>query len=176
MKQQTQIILTICFAFYLIVFLLTDISLTGFWTEVIFSVLLSFLAFRIVFKSKTKKLWLTIILKTTNVFCLLIIFGIFGSFMNFFFIDTFKLRSFYYQSVEGRLFNAYFKPVGAYSGGYGNFWITETPKYFPLIEWRVYWNRTIHHDFNDDMFDGSPIDNYEVVRGYIKSEVINEQE
>jgi len=141
----------------------------------IFLVSFSFLALRIAFKSKTKKTWLTIVLKTTNVFCLLTLLGTLGSFMNPFIIDAFKLRSFYYQSVDGRLFNAYFKPARAYSGGYGNFWITETPKYFPLVEWRVYWDRTVHHDFNDDMFDGSPIDNYEVVRGYIKSEVIDGQ-
>jgi len=49
----------------------------------------------------------------------------------------------------------------------------QTPKYFSLVEWRVYWDRTVHHDFNDDMFDGNPIDNYEVVRGYTKSEVID---
>jgi hypothetical protein len=92
---------------------------------------------------------------------------------NPFALDTLKLKSFYFQSVDGKLFNAYFKPVGAYSGGYGNFWITQSPKLFPLVERRVYWERTVHHDFGDDTFDGEPIDNYQVVREYIKDEVIN---
>ena len=89
-----------------------------------------------------------------------------------FVVDKFKLRSFYFQSVEGRLFNAYFKPVGAYSGGYGNFWITETSRFCPIFEHQVYWNRTVDHDFGDDTVDGEEIDNYEVVRRYIREEVI----
>ena len=176
MKQRTQIIFTIFFAVYLATVLLTDISLTGFWSDVIFSICLSVFALRLVFKDKTDKLWMTITLKTSNILCSIIVFGLLGiNLINPFAWDTFKLRSFYYQSVDERLFNAYFKPVGAYSGGYGNFWITETPKYFPLIEWRVYWDRTVHHDFNDDTFDGEPIDNYAVVRSYIKDEVIDKQ-
>jgi hypothetical protein len=171
MKQQAQIILTICFAVYLATVLLTDISLTGFWTDVIFSVLLSGVALRLAFRGK-----LTLVLKTINILCSLIVLGLLGlNLINPFARDTFKLRSFYYLPVNGRLFNAYFKPVGAYSGGYGNFWITETPRYFPLIEWRVYWDRTVHHDFNDDTFEGEQIDNYEVVRNYIKDEVVNKQ-
>jgi hypothetical protein len=174
MKQRTNIIATIFFSVYLATVLLTDISLTGFWTDVIFSILLSLFALGLVFRSKMNKLWLTIILRTTNILCSLVVFGLLVlNIINPFAWDVLKLRSFYYQSVDARLFNAYFKPVGSYSGGYGNFWITETPKYFPLIEWRVYWDRTVHHDFNDDTFDGEPIDNYEVVRSYIKDKVID---
>lgn len=176
MKQQTQIILALCFPVYLATVLLTNISLTGFWTDVILSVFLSIWALRVVFRSWTTKIWLTLVLKTTNILCSFIVFGLLGLYLiNPFAWDTFKLRSFYYQSVNGRLFNAYFKPVGAYSGGYGNFWITETPKYLPLIEWRVYWDRTVDHDFNDDTFEREPIDNFEVVRSYIRDEVINKQ-
>lgn len=106
----------------------------------------------------------------------LIIFGLLGlNFTNPFALDTFKLRSFYYQSVDGRLFNAYFKPVGAYSGGEGNFWITEVPKFFPIIEKRVYYDRTVLWNFNNDTFDGQPVDNYKVVKQYIKDEVIDKK-
>ncbi|MBK7311937.1 MAG: hypothetical protein IPI93_14470 [Sphingobacteriaceae bacterium] len=90
--------------------------------------------------------------------------------------DTFSMRSFYFQNVDGRLFNAYFTPVGSYSGGYGHFLITESPTYFPLIEKDVYYNRTVEHDFSDDMFDGQPTDNYSIVRQYIKDEVINKKQ
>jgi hypothetical protein len=176
MKQRTQIILTIIFPLYLATVLLTNISLTGFWTDVIFSILLSILALRLVFKDKTNKLWLTITIKIVNVLCSLVVFVLLIiNLTNPFAWDTLKLRGFYFQSVHGRLFNAYFKPVGAYSGGYGNFWIAEMPRYFPVIEKRVYWDRTVHHDFSDDTFDGQPIDNYEVVRSYITEEVIDQQ-
>ncbi len=47
-------------------------------------------------------------------------------------------------------FNAYFKSVRFYAGGYGNFWITECPKYFPLIEQEVYYKRTWDNNFKDN--------------------------
>lgn len=174
MKIRLQIITTIFFVVYLLTVLLTDISLTGFWTDIIFSILLSLHSLRLVFQHRTGQPWLTWTLRVTNFICSILVFGLLGlNLISPFVKDTFKLRSFYFQPVDGRLFNAYFKPVGAYSGGYGNFWITETPKFLPIIEWRVYWDRTVHHDFGDDTFDGEPIDNYEVVRIYIKDEVIN---
>lgn len=170
MKQHAPLLLTILFVVYLATVLLTDISLTGFWTDVIFSVLLSILSLKLSFRNKG------ITLKIANILCSLTVFGLIGLHLSHpFALDTFKLRSFYYLSVEGRLFNAYFKPVGAYAGGYGNFWITETSPYLPIIERRVYWERTVHHDFNDDRFDGEPIDNYAVVRSYIKAEVIDKK-
>jgi hypothetical protein len=46
-------------------------------------------------------------------------------------------------------------------------------KFFPVIERRVYWERTAHHDFSEDTFEGEPIDNYQVVREYVKDEVID---
>ena len=174
MKLPKQIAFTILFISYLAVFAFTDISLTGFWTDVIFSMGMTVFALRLVFKRKIQRIWLRIILKSTNILCSLIVLGYLGlHLINPIVLDTFKLRTFYYQSVDGRLFNAYFKPVGAYSGGYGNFWITETPKYFPLFEWRVYWERTAHHDFNDDTFEGEPIDNNKVVQAYIQDNVID---
>jgi len=158
----------------LLTVLFTDFSLTGFWTDVIFSILLSVFALILVFKNKTYSRWLTWTLRGSNIICSLIVFGlILLNLINPFALDTLKLRSFYFQQVDGRVFNAYFKPVGAYSGGYGNFWISETPKYLPIIEWRVYWDRTVHHDFRADTFDGEPIDNYEVVKSHIKDEVID---
>ncbi len=177
MKQWTQIIFTIFFAAYLATVLLTDISLTGFWTDIIFLILLSIFALRIVFRSKTNKLWLTVTLKTTKIVCSLIVFGLLGlNLINPFTWDTFKLRSFYYQSVDGRLFNAYFKPVGAYSGGEGNFWITESPKYFPLIEIEKYYKHAILWDFRDTEWEGEPVDQNRIVRSYIKDKIIDKQQ
>ena len=44
-----------------------------------------------------------------------------------------------------------------------------------IIEKEVYYDRTVHHDFSDDTFEGKAIDNYHVVKDYIKSEVIDKQ-
>jgi hypothetical protein len=176
MKQRTQIILTLFFTLYLATVLFTDISLTGFWTDVLFSILLSILALKLVFKRKTDKHWLTISLKTLNIVCSVIVFGLLGlNLINPFAWDTFKLRSFYYESVDGRLFNAYFKPVGAYSGGEGNFWITESSKYFPLIEFEKYYEHAILWDFRDTEWEGEPVDQNKIVRSYIKDEIIDKQ-
>lgn len=176
MKYKLQIITTTFFALYLATVLLTDFSLTVFWTDIIFSILLSVFTLGLVFKNKTDKPWLTLTLRTTTAICSIVVFGLLGlNLINPFTYDTFKLRTFYFQTVEGRLFNAYFRPVGSYSGGYGNFWINETPKYFPIVEWTVYYDRTVDHDFRDDTFEGLPIDNYEVVRNYIKDEVVNKK-
>src|SRR5688572_7216501 len=102
MKQRTNIIVTIFFSVYLATVLLTDISLSGFWTDVIFSILLSIFALILVFKSKMHKLWLTFTLRTTNILCSLVVFALLGlNIMNPFARDVLKLRSFYYQSVDG---------------------------------------------------------------------------
>ncbi len=174
MKQQQQIIVTIFFLLYLTTVLLSDISLTGYWTDIIFSILLSLCALRLVFKNKNEKYWVTFALRTTNILCSIIIFGFLRlNLINHFAWDAFKLRSFYFQSVDGRLFNAYFKPGGAYSGGEGNFWITESPKYFPFIEIEKYYDHAILWDFRDTEWGEESIDQNEVVRSYIKDEVID---
>jgi hypothetical protein len=165
---------TLLLPLYLVIILFTSYSLTGFWTDVIFSILYSVVILLLVFKRNTHSRWLKIPLRSIAILCAVTIFGLIAlNFTNPFIIDHFKMRSFYFQKVNGRLFHAYFKPVGAYSGGQGNFWITESPVYFPLIEKDVYYEHAVHHDFNDDYWEGEPIDNYEVVRSYIKDEVIN---
>ena len=95
--------------------------------------------------------------------------------MTIFFLDTFKLKSFFFLKVDNRFFSAYFKPVGAYSGGYGNFLVTESPKYFPIIESPVYYDRTVHHDFSEDTFDGQPVDNKEIIKQIVIENIINKK-
>ena len=150
---------------YLLIVLFTHISLTGFWTDVIFSII----AIGLIFKNIGGKQWLVYTFITIYLF-----YYLFEK-INPFISDTFLMRSFYFQNVDGRLFNAYFKPVGAYSGGQGNFWITESPKYFPIIEKEIYYERAVLQDFGDDTFEGEPIDNYQEVKNYIKREVIDKQ-
>lgn len=166
---RNQILFLLFFAIYISTVLLTDISLTGFWTDIIFTVLLAVFSLKVAFRASRG-------LKVAMLMLSIVVFGwMIMNLLNPFMYDTFKMRSFLYQKVEGRIFHAYFKPVGAYSGGEGNFWITESPVYFPVIEYRVYYNRTVTHDFNNDIFDGVPIDNYEVVKTYIKDEVIEKK-
>ncbi len=175
MITKRQIVITSFFIGHLLIVLFTNISLIGFWTDLIFSMLLSFFALRLVLKNNTSNRPLTLTLRGSTIICSLLVFGLLViNLLNPFSVDTLKLRSFYLQSVDGRLFNAYFKPVGAYSGGFGNFWITESPKYFPFVECQIYYDRTVHYDLNDDNWDGQPTDNYEVVRTYIKEEVIEQ--
>ena len=85
------------------------------------------------------------------------------------------MKSFNYVNIEGRLFQAYFKPVGSYSGGEGVFWITETPKYFPLIEYRQFYDGAILWDFRSSEWDGQPVNQIEVVKSYIRSEIIDKK-
>jgi hypothetical protein len=122
-----------------------------------------------------EKPWQTIVTRTISISFINIVFIFLTPFFTMFFPDTFKLRSFYFLKVNNRLFNAYFKPVGGYSGGYGNFLVTESPKYFPIIESPLYYDRTVHHDFSEDTFDGQPVDNKEIIRQIVEENIINKK-
>lgn len=164
--------LPILLSIYLFIVLKTDYSLVGFWTDVVVSMLLSIICWRLLFIKDEEVKWMSI---TSNVLIKINSIVIAGLMLliilNPFSLDTLKLRSFYFQSVQERTFHAYFKPVGAYSGGQGKFWITESQKFFPLIEKEVHYNRTVHHDFGDDVFEGEVIDNYAEVRRYIEHRI-----
>lgn len=175
MRRISSILFSLFFVAYLAVVTYTSVSLSGFWSDLLFSVVLSCLAILYIDSKPITPNWLNYSTKLVNSICTLCMVGVLAAYLlNPFSWDTIKLRSFYFESVNGRLFNAYFKPVGAYAGGYGNFWITETPRYFPIVEWEVYYDRTVQHDFNDDTFEGHPIDNHAIVRSYILDEVIQE--
>lgn len=172
MKSKSVIIPSL-FLIYLVLITFSDYSLVGYWTDIIFSVVLAFYSYKLSFKTELEIRLIKVYSKTVTLLCLTSVLLFFGlTILNPFSSDKLKMRSFLFQRVEGRIFNAYFKPVGAYSGGFGNFWITETPIYFPIIEHEIYWDRTVNHDFNDDNFDGVPTDNYQVVKSYIFDEVI----
>jgi len=165
-----------CLVAYLLIVTFTKFSLVGFWTDIIFSIAFSLIVFKSVFSSKTNNKFLTNTFRTIALICTIVIFGFFiNKLRNPFIIDVFKLRTFYYQSVDNRLFNGYFKPVGAYGGGYGNFWISECPKYFPIIEREVHFENAVHYDFKAKVWDGKPTNHYEVLKDYIVEEVINKK-
>lgn len=174
MTIQNRLVLIPLLAGYLSILAFTEVSLTGYWTDIVVVATLSFFTLKAARKHKAEGHALGSRLTAVGIFCSILLLGMGGlALLNpFAGLDTFKLRSFYFQSVQGRLFNAYFKPVGAYAGGFGNFWITESFVLFPLIERRVYHDRTVDHDFTNDMEDGHSVDQKLVVKEYILTEVI----
>ena len=117
--------LPILLSTYLFIVLKTDYSLVGFWTDVVVSILLWVICWRLLFIKNVEVKWMNRISNVLIIINSIVIGGLmFLTILNPFSLDTLKLRSFYFQSVQERTFHAYFKPVGAYSGGQGNFWIT----------------------------------------------------
>lgn len=172
MKRAIFIALTVCFPFDLGMVTLRDISFVGIWTDILFSIILVLTAILITSKYQFEKSWLIATAKGLNMVCSIGMILMLFSFINSpYYWDKLKSRSFCYQSINDHLYHAYFMPVGAYSGGEGNFWITESPQHFPFIEWSVYYERAILHDFSEDTFDGSPIDNEKIARDFIKEKV-----
>ncbi|BDD11381.1 hypothetical protein FUAX_38130 [Fulvitalea axinellae] len=82
-------------------------------------------------------------------------------------------RSFLMLKVDGQFFNAYFQPVGSYSGGQGNLTITKTHWIVPFLEKRKYYLHAIHEDLSSDFFEGEKVDTREVVKSLVKR-AINE--
>ena len=168
-----QIGLTLFTSAYLVTVLFTDVSLTGYWTDAIFSALLVSITLKIVFKHKVKANWLSRSLRTLAVLNSIVVFGLIAQdLINPLAWNKLSTRSFYFQSVDERLFNAYFTPVGAYAGGEGNFWISESPAYLPIIEIEKFYHRAILWDFNASEFDGQALNQGEIVKAYINEEVI----
>jgi hypothetical protein len=176
MTAKRQTILAIFTTVYLVTVLLTDISLTGYWTDIIFSILLVSIGLLTVFKSKSNKSWLNFLLRTSTIIYSIFVFGLVGlNLIDPFARDIFKMKSFYFENVNGRLFNANFKPVGAYARGEGVFWITESPKFLPIIEIEKYFDRAVLWDFKLTEWDGEPIDQNEVLKDYIQDKVIEKE-
>lgn len=174
-KKSTSLVLIFFTSLYFLLFLFSEITLTGFWTDVIVAVLLVTMNWLNVFKQgkSSKKIIfnLSIIISiSATTICL----GIAAKFLNPWNWGSIKTRSFCFQQIKGRLFNAYFTPVGAYSGGEGQFWISESPLYCPLIEIEIYYDRTVDWDFRNEEWDGQKIDQNEVVRAYIMEHILAE--
>ncbi|MBC7450740.1 MAG: hypothetical protein H7259_04560 [Cytophagales bacterium] len=153
-----------------------QISLYGYWTDVIFSVVISLASYKIVFNNRLESIWLNRTLKiVTAISVTVVALFLFLAHVNPLGWDTFKMRGFYNKEVNNRIFNAYFSPVGAYAGGEGSFWITEVPKLFPIIEIERYYDRTILWNFRADSFDGKPVNQDEIVVSYIEDNIIQKE-
>ena len=104
-RAKAELTAAIFFPIYLAMVLLTDYSLTGYWTDVVFSVVFSIYALKLSFKNEIGQLWMIESLIIINVATTLIVYGLLVvNIINPFAWDVFKLRSFYFQQVDGRLF------------------------------------------------------------------------
>jgi hypothetical protein len=150
----------------------THWSLVGFWTDYIVAGVLAVAAVGVVFVFTTGERRSNLYLRGAVIVLMLLVGRMYwGFFGEMFFMDKLKTRSFYYHRVDGRIFHAYFRPVGAYSGGQGEFWITESPAVFPVIERPVYYEHAVRWDFRADSVEGEPVNNAEVVDQYIRENV-----
>ncbi|GEM_PF-2257814 len=176
MASRAQILLPIFSLVYLMTLSYTNLSLSGFWTDIIFSILLALLSLKALCTSKSVKIGWTILLKVIHLLLVLYIFlTLWFQLLQPRALDTFKLRSFLYVYLEGRSFNAYFQPVGAYSGGEGNLSIAENYSYCPIFERERHYKHAILWDFRTDEFDGQAVDQKQIVKTYIKHEVIDKE-
>lgn len=151
----------------------TPLSFIGFWFDFFMIYFMTFFCLWVTIllnKRGTLKMRVAKIISVVNL-CIL------GLFMNFLQInpynfDHFKLTSFNFIVLEGRLFHAYFKPVGAYAGGEGQFWITESNLLIPFVEKEVFYDRTCMWDFGNLEFEGYPVNQNKIVETYIKEHVL----
>lgn len=174
MRTPAVIIVALILPIYILALVKLQISLYGYWTDVIFSIIASVISYKLVFNNRVESKWLNRTLKIVTGFTVtLIAIFLFLTHINPLGWDKFKMRAFYNKEVNNRTFNAYFSPVGSYAGGEGSFWITEVPKFFPIIEIERYYDRTILWNFRMDTFDGNPVNQDEIVISYIEDEVIN---
>jgi len=162
------------FLTYGMTLLFTKYSLTGFWSDIIFFASLVIILTFALYKTKRDSLPLLPTFRILSLCILILTINYYGYVLiNPFDIrkDTKTLKT---QTVNGRLFHPHFQPVGSWGKGYGPFWITESPKFFPFIERTVFAERGTDYDFNDTEFDGTPIE--EFVRNYIIENIISEKQ
>ncbi len=170
MKIKKHIILPFILTGYLATVLFTGLSLTGFWTDIIFSFILAIITLKTVFSKKKEKLYISIFTKTITILSSVIIFSfIVINLINPFSWVVFRTETLIYKQVDNRLFNAYFTPIGAYGGP--EFWITESPVYFPFIEIQKYRNSKFRWYFN--LEKDEVIDKDKVIKNYVRDEIIN---
>jgi hypothetical protein len=88
------------------------------------------------------------------------------------FLTSAKTTSFHWKLENKRLFNVYFQPVGGYSGGEGNLWITESPIAFPVFEKQVYYEHAVVWDYSLKEWDGQKVNREKIVRQKIQESLI----
>ena len=172
MNQKTHLIIPMLTSVYLLIIFLTDTSFRGYWTDFFIAVVFVTYNLKKALNSKKVKGSLSLIHRFVSILPAILVYSVLAAYiLNPFSWNVFKMKCFYNQEVNGRLFNAYFKPVGANSGGEGIFWITESPKYFPLIETQKYYDNAVLWDFSVQEWEGETVDQNEIVKRYIEQEI-----
>lgn len=158
---------------YLSMVSFTRFSLLGYYPDFFFTFILSIISLSVVLIRSNQLYWKNWIPRSVVFIAVLWIIGIGINKVRFpRFQENLNVHSFYTIRVDGRTFNAYFQPVGSYRSGYGSFWITENKKYFPIIEWQVYYCSISHYDFSDENWDGQGTKPKEVFKNIIREEII----
>ena len=159
---------------YLLTVFMTSYSLTGFYTDIFVSIGLVLLSLRVVFRHELDNKIFHYGTKTIAVCFAIIVLGSTAlHIINPFAWNVFDVKEFAEQSINGRKFRAYFKPVGAWGRGYGSFWITESSKYAPMFERTVYNDNSTDYNFKEDYFEETPVD--KIVTAIIEEDIIGKE-
>lgn len=130
-----QILMLIYFPFVLF----SKYSITGFWSDIIFSCILIFISIILSFKFKHENKILIRLNKGISIFysvtfCLVVGIKIINPF-NWTIFSTSQIE---YKIKNSEITISYFEPTGAWGCGHGKYWETKTFLYFPIIEKEVY--------------------------------------
>lgn len=128
---------------YLPTLIFTNISLTGYYTDLIALITISILShYWFVFKKeKTPQRALSILYAGVTSFWL------FSVLINPFSWNQLKVTTFDVEVNDNYFTLNYFQPVGSWGCGYGSYWETQTLLYFPILEWETKSIPCVHEDY-----------------------------
>lgn len=176
MKTRTQLYFLLFTTIYLFSVAFTGISLTGIYTDVVFSVVLVLSNLMVAFGRKTENTWLTRILRSLSVFYAVAVFGLWVLVSINPLITFGDTTCYYYQNIETRLFNVYFEPI-LFGHGSGFFRITESPKWCPVIEMERLYDSNRSWNFDTTEWNGKPyVDLRETAKKYIRESLIDKDD
>ena len=115
--------------------MLTPFSLTGFWTDIIFALILVVFSLYWLFKHKIENKVVRLLFNITTII---------SSFLVLVLIVIYAINPYSWTVLQTKFIESktngnfielnYFRPTGAWGCGYGTYWESKTLKYFPLIE------------------------------------------
>lgn len=169
--------LLIIFPIYLLLIFYSNYSLAGFWSDIYFTLILILTSILFVFKRNQFDKWFSVVCKFIQLCCLIVCtYFVISNLNSYVFWDRLKTRSFMNINCLDKQYNAYFHPVGAYSGGYGNVSVTKKLRYLPLFEEDVTFIHAIHYDLSEDFEDGSKLNHKHILSELIWEQfVLNDQ-
>lgn len=136
-------------AIYFPVVMLSPFSLTGFWTDNLFSLGIVIISLLWSFKRKIEKKTIRIALRVTTIISSIFVFGIIGLHV----IDPFswtvmRTKMARWSSPKPPIIEfEYFEPTGSRGCGCGTYWKTKTLICFPFIEYETDTKQCAHDDW-----------------------------